>query len=103
MNAPLELVKKLYWRPSAWPDQDYHDIMIACHNKNVGNFEASIELHDFNHDGEISPQLCIFAESFIILPLLVAALLTLPDPTTEDDIAKALEAVGFTNAVDEPK
>jgi hypothetical protein len=92
----IKLTKKLYYRPSAWPYQNYQDILITCYTEDR-TLEARLEMHDFKHNGEVSVQLCIFTESFDVLPLLTAALLTLPDPTNEDKIVKSLEELGFTD------
>jgi hypothetical protein len=89
--------KKLYYRPSYWPTQSYQDILIECRDNDDKPLEARIEMHGL-HDGEVSACLCIFTENLIILPLLHAVMLMLPDPTTENEIIEALESVGFTDA-----
>jgi hypothetical protein len=71
--------------------------MISCYSED-DLYEASIDMPVLYGDGMVSPHLQIFTESFAILPLLTAALMTLPYKTTEDDICAALEAVGFRDA-----
>jgi hypothetical protein len=93
-----KLIQKMYYRPGYWPHQTYQDILIECRDEQNNPIEATIEMRDFNHNGEISARLCIFTDGLAILPLLHAVMLTLPDPTTEGEIAGALDSLGFTEA-----
>jgi hypothetical protein len=93
---PFNPQVKEFSRSDRWPNLNLNDILIACRDDDDNLCEAIIELATFRN--KITPKLCIYRESFAILPLLAFALSTLPEYTTEDDICAALEAVGFRDA-----
>jgi len=100
-HTPLTLTEKKFYRPRRWTNlPDITDIMISCWAGDI-LYEATVDMPSFYDDGTISPCLKIFPDSFPILPLLVAVLITLPTDTTEDALCAALVAVGFTDATEE--
>lgn len=94
--------KKFYRSDIRWPDGEYNDILIECHD-NSNMFEAIIEMPSFVRadPDKISPRLCIYVANMALLPMLTEALLTLPDPTTKDDLCAALVAVGLKDATND--